>query len=172
MPIPLPRTPDTPSTSHRVGRVSLASGEASASPPDKLAILYHRPVASRSSPFPSKQAARSNSDASKRHCCSIAALLASCYHCTRLQTSCNPIFYQKNDATHHNAQASTALPNTPSSSPITHILNINMASVPSEGSVDRGTEERFIYVYIIFIFIFYLVILLTSPPLLCPSSSP
>jgi hypothetical protein len=39
-----------------------------------------------------------------------------------------------------------------------------MASMPSNGSMDRGTEERFIYVYIIFIFIFYLLILLISPP--------
>ncbi len=47
---------------------------------------------------------------------------------------------------------------------ITHTLHINMASMPSKGSADRGAEERLIWIYYIY-FICYLLILLTSSPL-------
>jgi hypothetical protein len=50
------------------GRGLLVSAEASASPPDKSMISYHPPVASCSSPFPSKEAAASDAKVRKCHC--------------------------------------------------------------------------------------------------------
>ena len=43
----------------------MASAEASESPPDESTISYHCPVASHSSPFPSKGVAASDTDVSE-----------------------------------------------------------------------------------------------------------
>ncbi len=59
---PSPKTPPTPLVPPIVWRGLLANAEASASPPDILTISYLQPVANRSSPFPSKGAATSNTN--------------------------------------------------------------------------------------------------------------
>ncbi len=131
------------------------SVEASVSPPDELTISYHHSVASCSSPFPLKQAAGSNSDASKHHCCCIAALLASCCHCTRLQTLCDPFFFKKLTqciTTHRPLQPCPTL-----QAPLpSHTRCISTWQACLAMGAWTGGQKKGLYMYILYLFLFFI----------------
>jgi hypothetical protein len=156
-PIPLPRTTDTPSTSHCVGRVSLASVEASVSPPDESTISYHHSVASRSSPFPSKQAAGSNSDASKHNCCCIAALLASCCHRTRLQTLAIHFFFKKLMQRITTCRPLQPCPTLQAPLP-SHTRCISTWQACLARGAQTGGQKKGLYMYILYLFLFFILL--------------
>jgi hypothetical protein len=171
MPIPLARPPQHALYLRLCGRGLLSSGEARASPPNKLTILYRRPVASRRVAAPFHQREQPRVTLMFENIIVDVSLLR--WHLVAIARGCRPcaiIFLSKNqrDASRRTGLYSLAQP-TLSSSHITHTLHINMASMPSEGSADRGAEERLLYAYVIFILFVIFLFSSLPPPSFVPS---